>query len=65
MAKFFSKVCIRGDNDVLKVKIDLEGKIESCELFKDFVSDRSLDIISDDIGDIWVSDFNRNIKKIP
>ena len=65
MAVFEDTVCIRGDNDVQKLEVDHQGNIHLIKLFNNITSNRSGDIISDDAGDFWVSDWDKNIRKIP
>ena len=64
MAVFNDIVCIRADNDVEKVQVTKHGEIKHIHFFENICQKGSLDIISDDIGDFWISDFNMNIKKV-
>ena len=65
MAAFEDTVCIRGDNDVQKLEVTKQGDINLIYLFKNITSNKSFDIISDEVGNFWVSDKDRNIRKIP
>ena len=64
MAVFDNIVCIRGDYDVQKLEISQNGRIILTKFFNKITPNCTLDIISDDIGDFWVSDESKNIKKI-
>ena len=64
MAIFEETVCIISDQDLQKLEVTKKGDINFIHLYKNITSNVILDIIADDVGDFWISDIEKNIRKI-